>query len=215
MFSSPKSVKMMSSVSQNQMTSSFPSYAIWRRWTSGGHHQKFIWIPKETGDWGRLNFLVPSLPSPYKIQNGGREVVVVREKGFTSGPLSIMAFQLRNARVFICLLRQYSVNHFSFQVCCKSRRQVSRPPGRYSWEFLVGVCRPVLQILTRFQTKKCHFPHRFQTSPLKSIPVCKPSLKAEIMSLLLRLERNQKKFFQLNLEFAYFSFFPFHLELKR
>ena len=29
----------------------------------------------------------------------------------------------------------------------------------YSWEFLVGVCRPVLQILTRFQTKKCNFPH--------------------------------------------------------
>ena len=29
---------------------------------------------------------------------------------------------------------------------------------RYSWEFLVGVYRPVLQILTLFQTKKCHFP---------------------------------------------------------
>ena len=29
--------------------------------------------------------------------------------------------------------------------------------GGYSWEFLVGVCRPVLQILTRFQTKKCNF----------------------------------------------------------
>jgi len=33
--------------------------------------------------------------------------------------------------------------------------------GGYSWEFLVGVCRPVLQILTIFQTKKCHFPHPF------------------------------------------------------
>ena len=31
----------------------------------------------------------------------------------------------------------------------------------YSWKFLVGVCRPVLQILTLFQTKKCHFPHPF------------------------------------------------------
>ena len=31
-----------------------------------------------------------------------------------------------------------------------------------SREFLVGVCRPVLQILTPFQTKKkCHFPHPF------------------------------------------------------
>ena len=38
------------------------------------------------------------------------------------------------------------------------------PPGgggEYSWEFLVGVCRKVLQILTRFQTKKCNFPHPF------------------------------------------------------
>ena len=31
----------------------------------------------------------------------------------------------------------------------------------YSREFLVGVCRPVLLILTPFQTKKCHFPHPF------------------------------------------------------
>ena len=33
--------------------------------------------------------------------------------------------------------------------------------GGYFWEFLVGVCRPVLQILTLFQTKKYHFPHPF------------------------------------------------------
>ena len=33
--------------------------------------------------------------------------------------------------------------------------------GWYSWEFLVEVCRPVLQILTLFQTKKCHFSHLF------------------------------------------------------
>ena len=33
--------------------------------------------------------------------------------------------------------------------------------GGYSWEFLVGVCRPVLQILTQFQTHKCNFPHPF------------------------------------------------------
>ena len=51
------------------------------------------------------------------------------------------------------------------------------PGGGYSWEFLVGGCLPILQILTRFQTKKCTFPHpfsdqtskihtRFQTWPL-------------------------------------------------
>ena len=30
-------------------------------------------------------------------------------------------------------------------------------PGGSSWEFLVGVCCPVLQILTLSQTQKCHF----------------------------------------------------------
>ena len=41
-------------------------------------------------------------------------------------------------------------------------------PGGYLREFLVGVCRLVLRILTRFQPKKCHFPHPFsdQTSKI-------------------------------------------------
>ena len=34
-----------------------------------------------------------------------------------------------------------------------------KSPERYSREFLAGVYRPVLQILTRFQTKKCNFLH--------------------------------------------------------
>ena len=49
----------------------------------------------------------------------------------------------------------------------------------YSWEFLVGVCRPVLQILTLCQSKKCHSSQpfsdlaskvhtRFQTSSLQN-----------------------------------------------
>ena len=33
--------------------------------------------------------------------------------------------------------------------------------GGYSSEFLVGVCRPGLQIPTLFQTLTCHFPHPF------------------------------------------------------
>ena len=32
-----------------------------------------------------------------------------------------------------------------------------RSPGDTPWEFLVGVCHPVLQILTLFQTTECHF----------------------------------------------------------
>ena len=38
--------------------------------------------------------------------------------------------------------------------------------GGYSWEFLVGVCRWVQQILTLFQTRKCHIHTRFPTWPL-------------------------------------------------
>ena len=34
-------------------------------------------------------------------------------------------------------------------------------PGRYFWIFLVEACRLVLQILTLFQTKKCHYSHSF------------------------------------------------------
>ena len=38
------------------------------------------------------------------------------------------------------------------------------PPGGYSREFLMGVCRPVLQILTlTFRQKKFIFHTRFQT----------------------------------------------------
>ena len=48
----------------------------------------------------------------------------------------------------------------------------------YSWEFVVGLCRTVVQILILFQTKKSHFPH-----PSSDLP------EAEIMLSLLRLER--------------------------
>ena len=41
------------------------------------------------------------------------------------------------------------------------------PRGGYSSEFLVGVCRPVPQILTQFQTKIFNFPYPF--SDLKSL----------------------------------------------
>ena len=34
-------------------------------------------------------------------------------------------------------------------------------PGEYSSKLSMGVCRPVLQILTLFQAKTCHFPHPF------------------------------------------------------
>ena len=45
---------------------------------------------------------------------------------------------------------------------------------------------------TYFRPKNVIFQTRFQTRPLKSIPVFRPGLLAEIMSSLLRLERKQK-----------------------
>ena len=69
---------------------------------------------------------------------------------------------------------------------------------------LVGVCCPVLNILTLFQTKNVIFRTRFQTWPLKSIPVFRPGgghktqhkhwHETEIMSSLLRLNVQQKDF---------------------
>ena len=41
--------------------------------------------------------------------------------------------------------------------------------GGYSWEFLVGMCHPVLQILTLYQTKKCHFSHLFSDLACKKL----------------------------------------------
>ena len=56
----------------------------------------------------------------------------------------------------------------------------------------------------------------FHTRPLKSIPVFRPGLWAEIMLSLLRLERTQKNsILQSHFQFAFFPFFLTHLELKR
>ena len=60
------------------------------------------------------------------------------------------------------------------------------PPGGYSREFLMGVCRPVLQILTlSFRQKKIHFPHPFSDLEVvtKSNITCLH--KTEVMSSLL------------------------------
>ena len=42
--------------------------------------------------------------------------------------------------------------------------------GVYSCEFFVGLCRPVPQILTLFQAKKCHFPRPFSDQTTKILP---------------------------------------------
>ena len=52
----------------------------------------------------------------------------------------------------------------------QSHRKLLATPKGYSWEFFVGVCRPVLRIMILFQTKKCHFPHPF--SDLEVVTKC-------------------------------------------
>ena len=53
--------------------------------------------------------------------------------------------------------------------------------GMYSYEFLVGVCRSVPQILTLFQTKTRHFLHPF------SDLACKIHNSFQALSLRIKL----------------------------
>ena len=65
---------------------------------------------------------------------------------------------------------------------------------------LVGVCRPVLQKLTLFQTKKWYFPHPFSDLAFKIHTHFQTWSPRNLLSLL-RLERKIK------FEFLYYSFF--------
>ena len=68
------------------------------------------------------------------------------------------------------------------------------PGGGGGRSILVGMCRPVLQILTVFQTKKCQFPHPFSDLEEATKRNITCLHKTEIMSPVLRLERQQKDF---------------------
>ena len=88
------------------------------------------------------------------------------------------------------------------------------PGWGYSWEFLLRVCRPVLQMLTLFQTKKCNSPHPFsdQASRIHTRFQTWPVGRNYIIITLIRA---QKKKIQVHFEFECFCFFLTHLELKR
>ena len=81
-------------------------------------------------------------------------------------------------------------------------------PEGFSWEFLVGMCRPVLQILSLFQTKKCYFPHPFSDLEMVTKHNITCLHKTEIMSSLLRLKPQQTSN-------SYYTFFLISLQLKR
>ena len=57
-------------------------------------------------------------------------------------------------------LKNYHFFH-SYDSTTITRGLLQTRQGGCPWEFLVGLCRPVLQILTRFQKKKCYSPHPF------------------------------------------------------
>ena len=62
------------------------------------------------------------------------------------------------------------------------------------------MCRPVLQVLTLFQTKKCHFPHRFKTWPVRNY------VTIAVRRLTL------KRFLKTHFEFAYMIYSRSSLE---
>ena len=75
-------------------------------------------------------------------------------------------------------------------------------PGVFSWKFLVGVCRPVLQILTLLRTKKCHFSHTFS------------GLASKKLSSLLRLEQQPKKIYSNPLRIRIFLFLSYSFGIE-
>ena len=62
----------------------------------------------------------------------------------------------------------------------------------YSWEFLVGMFRPVPQIQTLFQTKKCHFtnPFPYQTSKIHTRFQIWPSGMNYVIIIRLECKQN-------------------------
>ena len=90
------------------------------------------------------------------------------------------------------------------RLCFSLSRTINENHRGVLLKCLVGVCCPVLNILTLFQTKNVIFRTRFQTWPLKSIPVFRPGgdhktqhkhwHETEIMSSLLRLNLQQIDF---------------------
>ena len=80
------------------------------------------------------------------------------------------------------------------RLCCHFSQSLNpsyNVPWGYSREFLFGLCRPVLQILTLFQTKKMLF--STQARPLKFISVFRPGRGVNTV-ITFRLELKQKDF---------------------
>ena len=78
----------------------------------------------------------------------------------------------------------------------------------------MGLYRRVLQILTLFQTKKCDFPLHFSDLGSKIHARFQTwSLRNRVF--ITQIRTRAKRFLNIHFEFAYYSFFLIHLELKR
>ena len=77
----------------------------------------------------------------------------------------------------------------------------------------MGVCRTVLQILTLFQTIKCHFPHPF--SDLEGVIKRNITCLHKTAVIIADIRTPTKRFLKIHFEFAYYTCFLIHLELKR
>ena len=67
---------------------------------------------------------------------------------------------------------------------------------RYSWEFLVGVCHLVLQILTLFQTKKYHFLNPFSDLTSKIHTHFQTSRLGRSYVVITQIRAQTKNFFK-------------------
>ena len=83
----------------------------------------------------------------------------------------------------------------------KGRFTWSKPGGGVILGILCGVCRPILQTLTLFQTKIVIFPFS--------------DFRPEIMSSLLRLERKHKSFLKSIFEFALSLFLSYSFGVEK
>ena len=80
-------------------------------------------------------------------------------------PTNMLYMPQKDLMRFLQSLSQVCQNQASERKALLAEWDLVYTHGGYSWEFLMGVCCPVLQILTRFQTKTCSFSTRFQARP--------------------------------------------------
>ena len=134
------------------------------------------WNPESKFHWQRLEF--GSLNSESTTWNAKSKTVLDSFRPVSNVVLLLCRTQFINYKYIrihleVCLTvslllwfffgNSRSIDWIKFdvwnQVHCSSKSCPGWGEGGYSWEFLVGVCRLVPQTLTRFQTKKCNFPH--------------------------------------------------------